>query len=171
MNKSAILVLCAAASAADLLFSGALASAQATRKSCTAEWNAAKANQTVGDQKRADFIKECLAGTAAAPAAAPAAPGEAPPAVPPLAATPKATKSTKSTKTATPAEASAPASDAVFPTAVAPKYSSETGGRARMHTCRDQYNENKATSANGGLNWIQKGGGYYSECNKHLKEG
>ena len=38
-----------------------------------------------------------------------------------------------------------------------------------MHTCRDQYNANKATNANGGLRWIQKGGGYYSECNKHLK--
>ena len=35
-----------------------------------------------------------------------------------------------------------------------------------MHTCLDQYNANKA---NGGLNWIQKGGGYYSECNKRLK--
>jgi len=24
-------------------------------------------------------------------------------------------------------------------------------------------------NANGGLVWIKKGGGYYSECNKHLK--
>jgi hypothetical protein len=38
-----------------------------------------------------------------------------------------------------------------------------------MHTCLDQYNANKATNANGGLKWIAKGGGYYSECNKHLK--
>ena len=38
-----------------------------------------------------------------------------------------------------------------------------------MHTCLDQYNENKAGAGNGGLNWIQKGGGYYSECNKRLK--
>ena len=28
---------------------------------------------------------------------------------------------------------------------------------------------NKATNGNGGLKWIQKGGGYYSECNKRLK--
>jgi hypothetical protein len=28
---------------------------------------------------------------------------------------------------------------------------------------------NKATNANGGLKWIMKGGGYYSECNKRLK--
>jgi len=38
-----------------------------------------------------------------------------------------------------------------------------------MHTCVDQYNANKASNANGGLKWIQKGGGYYSECNKRLK--
>jgi hypothetical protein len=30
-------------------------------------------------------------------------------------------------------------------------------------------NANKAANANGGLKWIQKGGGYYSECNKQLK--
>jgi hypothetical protein len=38
-----------------------------------------------------------------------------------------------------------------------------------MHTCADQYNANKASNRNGGLKWIQKGGGYYSECNKQLK--
>jgi hypothetical protein len=42
-------------------------------------------------------------------------------------------------------------------------------GKARMHTCLDQYKANKATNANGGLKWIEKGGGYYSECNKQLK--
>ena len=40
-----------------------------------------------------------------------------------------------------------------------------------MQTCLDQYNANKGTNGNGGLNWIQKGGGYYSECNKRLKGG
>jgi hypothetical protein len=59
--------------------------------------------------------------------------------------------------------------NAVYPTAIAPKYSKETPGKARMHTCLDQYNANKANNGNGGLNWIQKGGGYYSECNKRLK--
>jgi hypothetical protein len=38
-----------------------------------------------------------------------------------------------------------------------------------MHTCLDQYKANQATNANGGLKWIQKGGGYYSECNKQLR--
>ena len=38
-----------------------------------------------------------------------------------------------------------------------------------METCLDQYHANKTSNGNGGLKWIQKGGGYYSECNKRLK--
>ena len=63
----------------------------------------------------------------------------------------------------------APVGNAVFPSAVDPKYAKESAGKGRMHTCVDQYNANKATNGNGGLKWIQKGGGYYSECNKKLK--
>ena len=59
--------------------------------------------------------------------------------------------------------------NATFPSAVDPKYSSLSAGKQRFKTCDDQYNANKATNANGGLKWIQKGGGYYSECNKRLK--
>jgi hypothetical protein len=62
-------------------------------------------------------------------------------------------------------------SAAVFPTAIAPKYSGEKPARARLKTCSDQYQANKATNANGGLKWIEKGGGYWSECNKRLKGG
>ena len=65
--------------------------------------------------------------------------------------------------------AAAPSGPAVYPNAVDPKYSKETAGKARMHTCVDQYNANKTTNGNGGLKWIQKGGGYYSECTKKLK--
>ena len=56
-----------------------------------------------------------------------------------------------------------------FPQAIAPKYSNESLGKARMHTCLDQYRANKASNGNAGLRWIEKGGGYYSECNKRLK--
>jgi len=56
-----------------------------------------------------------------------------------------------------------------FPTAVSRKYSGETAGKARMHTCLDQYYANKDADALGGLRWIQKGGGYYSLCNARLK--
>jgi hypothetical protein len=58
---------------------------------------------------------------------------------------------------------------ATFPQAISPKYSNESAGKARLHTCLDQYRANKAANANGGLRWIAKGGGYYSECNKRLK--
>jgi uncharacterized caspase-like protein len=57
----------------------------------------------------------------------------------------------------------------VFPTVVSPSYSAEDAGNARMHTCVDQYKANKAANSNGGLLWIQQGGGYYAECNKRLK--
>jgi hypothetical protein len=56
----------------------------------------------------------------------------------------------------------------VLPKAVDPKYASETPGLARMHTCVDQYVANKATNSNGGIKWIEKGGGYYTVCNERL---
>ena len=60
-------------------------------------------------------------------------------------------------------------SQAVFPTAIAPKYSTESPDKARTHTCADQFTANKATNANDGLKWIEKSGGYYSECVSRLK--
>jgi len=56
-----------------------------------------------------------------------------------------------------------------FPTAISTKYASEKPGKARMHTCVDAYNDDKASNSLGGLKWIQKGGGYYSLCNAKLK--
>jgi hypothetical protein len=100
----------------------------------------------------------------AAPASAPA------PAPAPKASGTAAPKSTPAAAPGTPGTPGTP-SDAVFPTEVSSKYSDERPALARMHTCRDQYQENKANNANGGLTWLQKGGGYYSECNKRLKEG
>jgi hypothetical protein len=129
-----------------------------TTQECSAKYQAAKAAGTLGGQKWNDFRKaQCGADAAAAPAAAPAAP-----------AAPTEAQA-KPKKEAAPAAAPAPAGNAVFPTAVDSKYSKETAGKARLHTCVDQYNTNKATNANGGMKWIQKGGGYYSECNKKLK--
>lgn len=57
----------------------------------------------------------------------------------------------------------------VYPTAIDPKFAKETPAKARLHTCSAQYQANKKTNANGGLKWIVKGGGYWSECNKRLK--
>jgi hypothetical protein len=106
--------------------------------------------------------------------AAPAPPPVAAPAPPPVVTAPAVTPppvnplKKPATKPMAPAAAEAP-STAVFPTAIAPAYANEKPGKARMKTCDDQYKANKATNANGGLKWIQKGGGYWSECNKRLK--
>ena len=130
-----------------------------TMKECSAKYKEAQTAGTLKGMKWNDFRKsECGTDASATPAAAPA--GDAKPA-----AAPKSAAAT----TAKPAAAPASASNAVFPSAVSSKYSKETEGKARMHTCLDQYNANKANNSNGGLNWIQKGGGYYSECNKRLK--
>src|SRR5438445_11838961 len=133
-----------------------------TSQECSAKYQAAKAAGTLGGQKWNDFRKaQC--GADATPAPTAAAPAPAAPAAPK-----DATKQAK--KEAAPAAApAAPAGPAVFPNAVDPKYSKESEGKARMHTCVDQYNANKASNANGGMKWIQKGGGYYSECTKKLK--
>ena len=129
-----------------------------TMQECSTKYKAAQAAGTLKGTKWNDFRKaEC------GPDASSATPTTAPTNTAPAAAP------TSRTTAAPPKTAPAAAGDAVFPTAVSPKYSSESAGKARMHTCLDQYNANKASNANGGLVWIKKGGGYYSECNRHLK--
>jgi pyruvate/2-oxoglutarate dehydrogenase complex dihydrolipoamide acyltransferase (E2) component len=130
-----------------------------TTQECSAKYQAAKTAGTLAGQKWNDFRKaNCGADATATPAAAPAA-------APAPAPAPKEAK-----KEAAPAAApAAPSGPAVFPSAVDPKYAKETAGKGRMHTCVDQYNANKTSNGNGGMKWIEKGGGYYSECNKKLK--
>ena len=108
---------------------------------CSAKHKDAKAAGSLNGMTWNDFRKaQCGSNAAAVPAASPSA------------AAPAAT-----------------ASNAVFPSAVDSKYSKDTAGKARRETCLDQYRTNKTNNANGGLKWIQKGGGYYSECTKKLK--
>ena len=136
-----------AALAAGLLILSMPPAGALTMKECSAKYQAAKTSGALGGQSWSDFRKtQCGTNAAATPAET----------------TPAATPAV------TPAAPKAPG-NAVFPTAVSPKYTNESAGKARMHTCLDHYNANKATNANGGLKWIQKGGGYYSECNKTLK--
>jgi hypothetical protein len=158
-------LLCAAAVTGFAAFAAAAPAQALTTQECSAKYQAAKTAGTLNGQKWNDFRKaECGADAAAAPAAAPAA--AAPAAAP---AAPKAAEA-KPKKEAAPAAApAAPAGPAVYPSAVDAKYSKETAGKARMHTCVDQYNANKTSNGNGGMKWIEKGGGYYSECNKKLK--
>jgi hypothetical protein len=120
-------------------------------KECSTKYQAAKDAGTLKGQTWNEFRKaECGGEAAEAPASS------APP--------PSSTASTP--PSAPPPVASGPVR---FPSAVNPKYSSMSAGKARMETCLDQYKANKETNGNGGLKWIQKGGGYYSECNKRLK--
>jgi hypothetical protein len=135
-----------------------------TLKECSEKYRAAQA-AGAKDLKWNDFRKtQCGSTASAAPAGA--APGTAAPAAPTAQAAPK--RAERPARPTTTTGVGSPG-DAVFPPAVSPKYSKDTAGKARRETCLDQYNANKATNRNGGLNWIQKGGGYYSECNKRLK--
>ena len=129
-----------------------------TAQECSAKYNAAKAGGTLAGMKWNEFRKaQCADAT---PAAA-----EAKPAVKPA----EPAKPTAEAKPAAKPAATTTAGGAVYPKAVDPKYASQSAGKQRMHTCLDQYHANKAGNGNGGLKWIQKGGGYYSECNKALK--
>jgi hypothetical protein len=115
---------------------------------CSAKYQAAKTAGTLNGMKWNEFRKsQCGAEATAEPAPATAA-APAP-----------------ATRSAAPVAIG----NAVFPSAIDPKYSNESAGKARRETCLEQYNANKANNANGGLKWIQRGGGYYSECNRRLK--
>ncbi|MCR4524702.1 MULTISPECIES: hypothetical protein [Bosea] len=124
-----------------------------TMKECSAKYQDAKKANTLKGQKWNDFRKaQCGdddANDADAAAAVPDTPA-------PTAAAPAAKPAGK-------------AKAAVFPKAVSQKYSNESAGKARLKTCADQYNANKAANANGELKWIEKGGGYWSQCNTKLK--
>jgi hypothetical protein len=132
-------MLSAAALGAFAIMSAGPSSALST-KECSVKYKAAKAAGTLNGQSWNEFRKSECAGAEATPAKSESRPAK------------------KTT-----------ASGAVFPRAIDPKYSKESAGRARMHTCLDQYKANKATNGNGGMKWIQKGGGYYSKCNAALK--
>lgn len=123
-----------------------------TMKECSTKYEAAKSAGTLKGMNWNAFRKE-QCGPDATAAAAPAA--KSPTAAPMSQYRPPA--------------ANTPGS-ATFPSAISPKYKDQTAGKARMRTCLDQYEANKTANANGGLKWIQKGGGYYSQCNKRLSQ-
>ena len=145
--------ICAGAVLAAVAMQGTSAQAL-TMAECSAKYKAAKDAGSLNGMKWNDFRKAQCGSDAAAPTTA-AAPAAAPAPAP----APK------------PAAAPAPVATgyANYPSAVDPKYAKESPGKARMETCLDMYKANKANNGNGGLKWIEKGGGYYSECNKRLK--
>lgn len=121
-----------------------------TMAECSTKYQAAKTANTLNGQKWNDFRKaEC--GAAASDDDSVPAPSEA-----------NYTKEPAKPTTVAP-------KGVTFPSAISPKYASETPGKGRMHTCLDQYYVLKDANALGGLKWIQKGGGFYSLCNAKLK--
>jgi hypothetical protein len=143
------IALCAATVLAAVALQGTSAHALSMTE-CSAKYKAAKTAGTLNGMKWNDFRKaNCGSDATAAPAAAAPATASAP--------------------AAAPAAAPIASGSAVFPSAVDSKYSKDSAGKARRETCLDQYNANKAGNGNGGLKWIMKGGGYYSQCNKKLK--
>ncbi len=149
------LILASASAFALASFSVAPASAL-TMKECSAKYQDAKKANTLKGQKWNDFRKaQCGDDDANDADAAAAVPETAAPAA--------------TTAAAPAAKPAGRAKAAVFPKAVSQKYSNESAGKARLKTCADQYNANKAANANGELKWIEKGGGYWSQCNTKLK--
>ncbi|MHB2211584.1 hypothetical protein [Methylobacterium sp. CM6257] len=129
-------------------------------KECSAKYQAAKQAGTLNGQTWNDFRK----------AACGAAPDAAATSVPnPVAPSAKTAAPPTSTTTASRAAPAASPGSAAYPRAIDPKYAKESAGKARMHTCLDSYNAAKAAGTLGGMKWIEKGGGYYSACNKQLK--
>ncbi|SDA78546.1 hypothetical protein [Mesorhizobium qingshengii] len=121
-----------------------------TMAECSTKYQAAKTANTLKGMKWNDFRKtEC--GASASDDDTVPAPSEA-----------NYTKEPAKPTTVAP-------KGVTFPSAISPKYASETPGKGRMHTCLDQYYALKDANALGGLKWIQKGGGFYSLCNAKLK--
>src|SRR5665213_586868 len=124
MNVRAKVLLCAVAMSGYAAFA-AVSPAQALSMSeCSANYKAAKVDARLNGQQWIDFRKaQCSTDAAATPAAMPAAaPAAAPPPAPKTAAAP-------------PPAAPMAMGNAVFPSAVDPKYAKESAGKARMHTC------------------------------------
>ncbi len=139
-------------------------------KECSVKFQAAKQAGTLNGADWKTFRStQCSGKTASAvPASAlPVAAAE------PAAPTDTAAAAPVPTKKRSAASDDAPVAtgNATFPGKIDAKYASLTPGRARMKTCDDQYKINKANGGNGGMKWLQKGGGYYSACVKHLKAG
>ncbi|MDB5641391.1 MAG: hypothetical protein JWN07_708 [Hyphomicrobiales bacterium] len=138
---------------AALLSAPAALAQDGSMKACGEKWQAAKAANATQGATWPKFLTECRASLAQ-PAVAVAAVTNPP--------------SAKAQDAAPPAAAGAAASP-VFPGAVPAKFADLRPSQARQKTCSEQYQANKATNGNAGMRWLEKGGGYWSLCNRKLK--
>ncbi len=137
----------------------ASASAQdGSMKACGEKWQAAKAANATQGATWPKFLVECRAGLAAAAATSGTGAMKAQPAA-------------ASAASAPPVNPTMAGPLPTFPAAVPAKFAELRPAQARQKACSEQYQANKAQNANGGLRWLEKGGGYWSLCNKRLKAG
>ena len=121
-----------------------------TLKECSARYQAAKADGSLGGRNWSAFRATDCAGA-------------------------KDKASDPANEVAKPAVAGAetpagPTAQAAFlPETIDPKYAAEKPSRARLHTCADAYRAAKKAGTLNGLRWIERGGGYYSQCSRKLK--
>lgn len=159
-------------------------------KACGDQWRSVRAAETANGVTWPQFLSRCRADAAATGAGkndaartdaarTGAIRTDVPKTDAPKIDAPKtdALRSGAASAAATPAaSARAPTSVAraaaapVFPEEVSSKHSGERPALARQRTCAEQFKVNKASGANGGLRWIEQGGGYWSRCNAHLKQ-
>lgn len=131
-----------------------------TLKACSTLYQAAKANGTLNGQDWRSFrATQCPAE------ASDASSGDA---RDPAATTAEPAAAIKAGPVSNAAAGAAGLPD--FPSAIDPRYAAEKPARARLHTCSDAYHAAKKAGTLHGLRWIQKGGGFYSLCNKALKK-
>jgi len=120
----------------------------AAMKICGEKWQAAKASGSTQGATWPKFLAECRSNL-------PAVPTQAEKPAPKPVVDPQPGRKV----------AGAP----VFPAVISSKFADLRPAQARQKTCSEQYQSNKATGGNAGLNWLEKGGGYWSQCNKKLK--
>ncbi|MBX3597523.1 MAG: hypothetical protein KF874_08135 [Rhizobiaceae bacterium] len=69
-----------------------------------------------------------------------------------------------------PAKSTGSTEGMTFPDAIDPKFGDESPAKQRMKTCLESYHANKKAKTLNGMRWVQKGGGYYSQCNARLQK-
>ena len=113
-------------------------------KTCGEKYRAAKADGSLGERKWTEFRSD-VCGIAAS------------------------TAQKRSPVVQSEAAASEMLRRVAFPGEVAKEFADQKPAQQRMRTCLKSYHSNKQAGTLAGLRWVQKGGGYYSQCTAKLK--
>ncbi len=148
------------------------ASAEETiKKQCSEKYQAAKKANTLNGQKWNEFYKQCDAELKGAPPSAPRLrPAPAPaPGSGTSAGLPKSRRKKKRSKRNPAPRPCRRVRSSIRTRSIRNTASLSAQLRAASRPATINIRPIKPTNSNGGLKWIEKGGGYYSLCNKHLK--